>query len=82
MHTVYILRSLKDPKRVYVGYTANLDRRLKEHNRLVSTYSRQYAPWEVETSITFKSESTAKNFEMYLKAGSGHAFLHKRLISG
>ena len=30
---VYILVSVKDPTRTYVGQTKNIDRRLKEHNR-------------------------------------------------
>ena len=31
MHTVYVLRSLKDNK-TYVGCTKNIENRLKEHN--------------------------------------------------
>ena len=81
MHIVYILKSLKDPKRHYIGITGNLGRRLKEHNNKKSSYSRIYAPWELETYIVFKDKTLAVKFEKYLKHGSGSAFLRKRFIS-
>jgi len=80
MYTVYILRSLKDSKRHYVGITKDLERRLKEHNNKQSVYSSIYAPWELETYIVFKDKTLAENFERYLKHGSGNALLKKRLI--
>ena len=80
MHTIYILRSLKDPKRTYIGYTTDLKKRLYAHNRGHSVYTKRFTPWEIETCITFKHQALARAFETYLKSGSGHAFLHKRLI--
>jgi predicted GIY-YIG superfamily endonuclease len=80
VYTVYILRSLKDTKRHYIGITVNLEKRLKEHNNKQSTYSGIYAPWKLETCIVFKDKILAENFEAYLKHGSGNAFLKKRLI--
>lgn len=80
MYTVYILKSLRDPTRHYVGSTHDLVQRLKEHNGGKSVYTRSYAPWEVETYLVFKDKKTAQKFEKYLKHGSGHAFLKKRLI--
>ena len=32
MYYVYFLRSLKNPKKTYVGFTENIDQRLAEHN--------------------------------------------------
>ena len=80
-HIVYILRSLKASDRIYIGYTTDLERRLREHNRGESEYSKRFAPWQVETYITFQDATRAKHFETYLKSGSGHAFLRKRLVS-
>jgi len=80
MYIVYILKSSKDPKRCYIGMTQDLERRLREHNNELSGYSKRYAPWKVETYITFKNRFLAEKFEVYLKAGSGQAFLKKRLI--
>ena len=81
MYIVYILRSAKFPERHYVGITQDLSRRLKEHNNGDIEYSSRYAPWEVETFITFRDKKLACELEKYLKVGSGHAFLMKRLFN-
>jgi len=80
MHIVYILISKKYPARCYIGITQDLKRRLKEHNSQSSVYSQRYAPWQLETYITFRNKLLAEEFEKYLKSGSGFAFLKKRLI--
>ncbi len=80
MKIVYILRSAKYPKRLYVGLTEDLENRIKEHNRNESIYSKNYAPWNLETYIVFKENNVAMSFEKYLKSGSGFAFLKKRLL--
>ncbi|MCK5014115.1 MAG: GIY-YIG nuclease family protein, partial [Candidatus Omnitrophica bacterium] len=65
----------------YAGFAEDLIRRVEEHNNDESDgYSRRYAPWKVETYVSFRSKENALAFEKYLKAGSGHAFLKKRLI--
>lgn len=80
MHIVYILTSLKNPAKHYVGITQDLDKRLKEHNSELSYYTKRYAPWDVETYVVFKSKKAAELFERYLKEGSGQAFLVRRLL--
>lgn len=80
---VYILISKNNPDRFYIGYTTKLTRRMTEHlNPKNTAYTRQYAPWELETYIIFKRKNTAQQFEAYLKSHSGRAFLKKRLIAG
>ena len=80
MLVVYVLVSQQNPNRHYVGLTRDLDRRLSEHNRAESGYSSRYAPWSIETYVVFKNTELAIEFEKYLKSGSGHAFLKKRLM--
>ena len=81
MYVVYILLSLKDSQRYYIGFTEkDLRQRLAEHNSAESGYSKRYAPWIVETYISFLNKDKAVAFEKYLKEGSGHAFLKRRLI--
>ena len=41
---VYILKSVQQPDRHYIGFTTNLTARLEEHNALKSTFSSRYAP--------------------------------------
>ena len=78
---VYILRSQRDPSQFYIGYTTDLERRMTDHaNPKASAYTRQYAPWELETHVVFKDKELAQQFEIYLKSHSGRAFLRKHLI--
>ena len=79
---VYILKSKQDTKQIYIGYTTNLENRIEQHqDPKASAYTRQYAPWELETYVVFKDRGLAQAFEYYLKSHSGRAFLRKRLIS-
>ena len=80
MYYVYILTSEIDSQKTYVGLTANLDERLKQHNRGDSQYTRLNKPWKLETYIAFDNKKLAEDFEIYLKVGSGLAFLKKRLL--
>jgi putative endonuclease len=78
MYFVYLLRSIKYPDKVYIGYTENLEARLKEHNLGNSLYTSKYTPWEIVTYVGFRSQIKAIEFEQYLKSGSGSAFALKR----
>ncbi len=80
MFFVYILTSLQDPTKIYIGKTSNLEKRLSEHNRGESQYTKTYAPWKIETHVAFSDERSANAFEKYLKSGSGFAFLKKHLL--
>ena len=81
MHIVYILKSVKVSGKIYIGITQDLNKRLEEHNNGLSTYTKKFVPWEVETYIVFKNRLLAERFERYLKAGSGQAFLTKHLLA-
>jgi predicted GIY-YIG superfamily endonuclease len=76
---VYILQSINSPDRYYVGFTENLDERLKDHNSGKSSYTSKFKPWRFETYLAFSDKSKALNFEKYIKSGSGRAFSKKRL---
>ena len=80
MFYVYILKSERNG-RFYNGYTADLKRRLREHNTGQSFATRPYVPWGLAFYAAFKTEEKAKSFEAYLKTGSGWAFARKRFIS-
>jgi len=81
MHYVYVLRSEVDKARYYVGETSDLEKRLRQHNEGKSTYTKRYVPWSVETYIAFSDKALAKQFEEYLKSGSGKTFLRRRLMA-
>ncbi len=77
MTIVYILQSLKDPERYYVGRTMNLEARLKQHNSADSGHTVKFRPWQVVVAIHFEDAGKAEAFELYLKSGSGRAFAKK-----
>ena len=79
MYYVYILKSSKSGK-LYYGYTDNLKRRIKEHQEGKSKYTKGHLPIRLAFYSAFKSKKTAKDFELYLKSGSGKAFTYKRLV--
>ncbi len=79
MFYVYILRSLEQAERHYVGTTGDLRSRLKKHNAGEVPHTSKYAPWAIKTYIAFSDEKQAFAFEKYLKSASGRAFAKKRL---
>jgi putative endonuclease len=81
MHYVYQLQSIDNPTQRYVGFTSDLKKRLAAHNRGESFHTRKYAPWKLDSYHAFSDEKCAKDFEAYLKTGSGRAFSKKRLWS-
>ena len=79
MTYVYILRSVQNPRKIYVGVASDLRARLKSHNLGQSRHTARFRPWELETYLAFSSKLKACAFEKYLKHGSGHAFLKRHL---
>jgi putative endonuclease len=74
---VYVLRSLIDPERHYVGMTADVRQRLAWHNGGQSPHTAKRKPWELLIAIEFKDQATGGRFEKYLKSGSGRAFTRR-----
>jgi putative endonuclease len=76
----YVLRAINEPDRIYIGWTNDLRQRLKEHNRGMSPHTAGHRPWELAWYGAFWSEAAGRDFERYLKSGSGRAFLRRRLL--
>lgn len=79
MYYVYILKSSKSGK-LYYGYTSDLKRRLVQHQQGKSIYTKGHLPIKLVFYAAFEKEKKAKDFELYLKSGSGKAFVYKRLV--
>jgi predicted GIY-YIG superfamily endonuclease len=71
---VYVLRSIQDPEKTYVGATSDYERRFKEHNAGASAHTSKFRPWKTELVVWFSDRDKASRFEKYLKSGSGRAF--------
>ena len=77
MYYVYVLQSLPHTERTYVGFTGNLRERLKQHNSRRSVHTSKYAPWRLVVYVAFREKMQAEKFEIYLKSGSGRAFMKR-----
>jgi predicted GIY-YIG superfamily endonuclease len=79
MHYVYLLNSIAHQEQRYVGFTADLKKRFESHNAGKSPHTAKFRPWKLVSYIAFTDERKAREFEYYLKTGSGKAFATKRL---
>jgi len=74
MFYTYVLQSLSQPDRRYIGHTADLRQRLRDHNEGKSSHTSQFSPWKIKVYVAFETIEQAQHFETYLKSGSGHVF--------
>ena len=81
MYYVYIIRSRKDDRQIYTGFTADLKQRIDDHNNGNSIHTKKYIPWTLEFYSAFIEKEKALEFERYLKSGSGIAFRNKRFLT-
>lgn len=71
---VYVLKSVANRSRHYVGLTSDVGKRLATHNAGSSLYTSRHRPWAVLVTIEFADPGRAAEFERYLKSPSGRAF--------
>ena len=71
---MYVLKTLYQPSRYYIGLTSSVGVRLDEHNagRCPQTASRR--PWRLQVAVAFADEDRAVRFERFLKSTTGRAF--------
>lgn len=79
MFKVYILQSLKNKSKSYVGLTIKeVTERLEEHNSGLSRFTKTDKPWKLIYYENFYCKLCADKREQFLKSGFGHKF--KKLI--
>ena len=78
MYYVYIIESKKE-KELYIGYTSNLQKRIKEHNSGKSKSTKRYMPWKLIYYEACLNENDAKRRERYLKTSQGRRMIKRRL---
>jgi len=76
---IYVLESKKDGNR-YIGYSANLKRRLEEHRKGLSFATKFRLPFQLIYFEGCLNEEDAKRREHYLKGTQGRRFLSLRLL--
>jgi predicted GIY-YIG superfamily endonuclease len=80
MHYTYILLSSKSHI-FYFGSTNNLKERLELHSSGKVPSTKPHIPWKLVWYCGFETEKQARDFELYLKTGSGKSFAYKRFVS-
>jgi len=71
---VYVLSSIGDSSRHYIGCTDDMTARLLSHNSGANLHTTKYKPWRIEVCIAFRDMNKVREFEHYLKSGSGREF--------
>lgn len=80
MYYVYVLYSEKYNK-IYIGYTSNLEGRIKSHNKLGKKgWTIKYRPWVCVYTEGFESKEEAMKRERWLKTGAGRRFIWENII--
>ena len=72
-YNVYVIQNKAG--RIYIGYTADLDKRLKSHNEGRSFWTRNKGPWQIIHSEVLDTRGEAMIREKYLKTGVGRDFI-------
>ena len=75
---VYVLESLKTGG-LYIGYSANLDKRLHEHNKGLTFSTKPYRPWHLIFYKAYLNQDDVKRRERYLKTSQGSRLLKRML---
>ena len=75
MFTVYVLYS-QSYKKIYVGYTSNLEERFKSHNEVATKgWAIKFRPWEIVHSEIFEIKADAMRREKELKSAKGRVWI-------
>ena len=79
MFYVYVLSSQKDRSRLYIGYTADLKKRIIKHNQKENRSTKPYSPWKLIYYEACLNKNDAKRREKYLKTTQGRRLIKRRL---
>jgi putative endonuclease len=74
MYYVYAIKSVIR-NYIYVGLTADTERRIAEHNDKKEKTTRSYAPFKTILIEEYDTRIDARKRERYLKSGAGKEYL-------
>jgi putative endonuclease len=74
MYTVYALYS-PGYKKIYIGFTSNLENRLRGHNEWDEGYTSKFRPWKLAYREDHETKSEALRREKQLKSAKGREFV-------
>jgi putative endonuclease len=79
-YVIYAIKSSFDDK-IYVGFTMNLEKRIKEHNQGKTKSTKGFRPWALLYNEIAETRMEARKREKYLKSGCGKEFLKKLILA-
>lgn len=80
MYQVYVLHSTAFNK-IYIGYTSNIEERLKSHNELgTKGWTIKYRPWSLIHTESFSTKTEAQKREQELKGAKGRLWIWEQLL--
>ncbi|RZJ82556.1 MAG: GIY-YIG nuclease family protein [Flavobacterium sp.] len=74
IYYVYAIKSEVDG-RIYVGFSLDVEKRLKQHNAGKTKSTKGYRPWRLIFTEEVLSRIAARAIEKYYKSGIGKDFL-------
>ncbi len=73
---------LRNPEgRLYIGFTKNLEKRVKRHQDGEVRWTSQHGPWQMVYSETFSTRPESMKRERILKSGKANQDLRQLIIS-
>jgi putative endonuclease len=78
MYKVYILQSEKNGK-YYIGYSSNLDKRIKQHNGGINISTKGGVPWKIIYTEDYNDKKDAWLRERQIKSYKGGEAFKKLL---
>ena len=79
MYTVYVIKSQSNL--IYIGQTDNLARRLSQHQKGQSKYTKRDSGWRLIYSEEYQTRAEAMQREKWLKSGIGREWLKSKFES-
>jgi len=80
MFSVYVIYS-QDFKKVYIGFTSDLEKRLIAHNHPSNKgWTKKFQPWVLIYEEKFEMKSEAMTREKQLKTAKGREFIHNSFV--
>lgn len=80
MFLIYIIESASSGK-YYIGCTNDINRRLNEHNKGLSRYTRNKGPWVLKYKEEYNTLSEARKREKQIKSWKKRKFIEKLFIN-
>lgn len=79
MYKIYILKSNKNSK-YYIGYSSNIERRIKQHNQGLNISTKSGIPWKIVYTEIYDTKKDAWLRERQIKSYKGGEAFKKLLL--